>query len=426
MRRAYRIERRKLAAQASVRALALVCLIGPLAFAGVLALQGGVPGDALFGVWVHSSGFAVPLVLLGFAGNWGFPVIAGVVAGDLFAHEDRLGTWKTVLTRSCTRGELFVGKVLAAATFAVAMAAVAAISSLAAGLLVTGDQPLVSLSGTLISPLQCAGLVLAGWLTCVAPLLAFTGLAVLFSVATRNGIVGVLGPLLIALAMQLLALVGNGTIVHQLLISSAFDGWHGLFAAPAFYSPLVLGIAVSAAWSAACLAVAWLILRGRDVAGPPVPRNAGWQTAMRIAAGSGAVLALLAAAAGWGPEALTANRLRASLTPTFDNLTVLQQRQLGRVLPPGAHLTILTGCSRRSGAGPGPGDWSCTLDVFVPQAGAVPFQQTPVTYDVSVQSNGCYKATAPLALVGGQMLRAGDGHLIVNPLFTIYGCFDIL
>jgi hypothetical protein len=41
-----------------------------------------------------------------------------------------------------------------------------------------------------------------------------------------------------------------------------------------------------------------------------------------------------------------------------------------------------------------------------------------------VQSNGCYKAEAPLSLVGQQTLRAADGRIVVNPLFTFYGCFD--
>ena len=67
---------------------------------------------------------------------------------------------------------------------------------------------------------------------CLLPMLAYTSLAILFSVATRNGILGVLGPLLVALVTQLLDLIGKGVIVHMLLIGSAFDGWHGLFAEP--------------------------------------------------------------------------------------------------------------------------------------------------------------------------------------------------
>jgi hypothetical protein len=63
--------------------------------------------------------------------------------------------------------------------------------------------------------------------------------------------------------------------------------------------------------------------------------------------------------------------------------------------------------------------------VLIPQPGATPYEQT-VTYDVSVQSNGCYKADAPPAFVGQQLMRAPGGGNVVNPLFTIYGCFDTL
>ena len=43
----------------------------------MLKVQSGAPADALFGAWVHASGFALSLVILAFAGKWGFPVIAG-------------------------------------------------------------------------------------------------------------------------------------------------------------------------------------------------------------------------------------------------------------------------------------------------------------------------------------------------------------
>ena len=84
-------------------------------------MQSGTPSDALFGAWVHSSGFAISLVILGFAGTWGLPVIAGLLGGDLFASEDRHGTWKTILTRSCARSEVYIAKLLAAGTLAVAL-----------------------------------------------------------------------------------------------------------------------------------------------------------------------------------------------------------------------------------------------------------------------------------------------------------------
>ena len=128
----YRAERRKLTAQLATRALALVCAFGPLAFGAVLSLQSGVPADTLLGVWVHSSGYAVSFVVLGFGGYLGFPVLAGVLAGDIFSSEDRYGTWKSLLTRSRSRGELFAGKFLALLALASALLLATAASSLIA------------------------------------------------------------------------------------------------------------------------------------------------------------------------------------------------------------------------------------------------------------------------------------------------------
>ena len=422
----YRAERRKLATQLSTRLLALICVLGPFAFAGVLKIQSGSPADTLFGVWVHSSGFALSLVVLSFCGAWGFPVLAGVLAGDIFASEDRYGTWKMVLTRSSTRRDLFAGKVLAAFTFSIGLLVLLAASSLLAGVLLVGTGDLVSLGGTTFSAGHSLALVVTAWLLDILPMLAFTSLAVLFSVATRNGIVGVVGPAIVALVMQLLLLVGSGVWMHMLLAGSAFGGWYGLFTAHPYYGPPAIACIVSVIWIVACLAGSWLILRRRDFAGAPVARRAGWVMPVRVAVGAAALIAFLAIASNWGPAGDTAAKLKASIDPSFNNLTLLQQRELGRTVAPGAKLNVLTSCSRRASTPAGPGDWICTLDVFIPQPGAVPFNQTPVTYDVSVQSNGCYKAESPPSFVGQQTMKDADGKQVVNPLFVIYGCFNPL
>jgi ABC-2 type transport system permease protein len=422
----YRAERRKLATQLATRLLAVISVLGPFAFAGVLKIQTGSPADTLFGVWVHSSGFALSLVVLAFCGAWGFPVVAGVLAGDIFASEDRYGTWKMVLTRSSTRRDLFAGKVLAAGTFAIGLLLLLMISSLAAGLLLIGDGSLVDLSGRTLSTGHSLVLVVVAWLLNLLPMLAFTSLAVLFSVATRNGIVGVIGPALVDLVMQLLLLVGTGVWMHMLLTASAFQGWYPLFTAHPYYGPLVIACIVSVIWIVACLTASWLMLRRRDFAGAPVARRAGWVTPVRGAVVAAAVIAFLAIAANWGPAGDTAAKLKASIQPTFNNLTLLQQRELGRTVAPGAKLNVLTNCSRRASTPTGPGDWICTLDVFIPQPGAEPFQSTPVSYDVSLQSDGCYKATSPPSFVGQQTMKDAAGNQVVNPLFVIYGCFNPL
>ncbi len=281
---AFRTELQKLGAQLTSRLLGVVCIAGPFAFAAVLKVQSGTPSDALFGAWVHSSGFAISLVILGFAGTWGFPLIAGLLGGDLFASEDRHGTWKTILTRSCTRSDLYAGKLLAAGTLAVALTLLLALSSVLAGVLLVGAHSLVDLSGVLTSPGGLLGLTVLSWLLCLLPVLAYTSVAILFSVATRNGIIGVLGPLLVALLTQLLDLIGKGVGVHLLLIGSAFDGWHGLFTTHRFYGPLVISSLVSVAWIAACVTASWRILRRRDFLASTVSRGPDWRTPVRVVA----------------------------------------------------------------------------------------------------------------------------------------------
>lgn len=425
MLRVYRAERRKLLTQISVRVLALVCTLGPLAFGAILSQQSAVPADTLLGVWVHTSGYAVSLVVLGFGGYLGFPVVAGVLAGDLFSSEDRYGTWKTVLTRSRSRNEVFAGKVLAAGTLALALVALITLSSLVAGLLLTGDQPFVGLSGNVLSSGESLWLVLASWLLSVPPVLAFTSLALLFSVATRNGIVGVLGPLLVALIMQLLELIGKGTWVHMLLVASAFGDWHGLLSAPKFYGPLIVGNCVCVLWVAVCLGASWWILRRRDFAGTPLTRRPGWVLPVRLVLGASALIVVLGLATSLGPVAVTQARLEASISSAFNSLTVIQQKELGRTVSRGAKLKLHTICTRHAGKSEGPGDdWTCALRVITALPGSEPFITTPVIYDVSARADGCYKADAPPSFVGQQMMTNARGQSVVNPLYTIYACFD--
>src|SRR5262245_42589667 len=111
------VECGKLTAQIKARVVLAVCAIAPFAFAAALRVQSALPEDTLFGRSVKESGFALSLVVLGFAALWVFPVLTSVVGGDIFASEDRYGTWKTVLTRSRSRSEVFLGKVTAAFGF---------------------------------------------------------------------------------------------------------------------------------------------------------------------------------------------------------------------------------------------------------------------------------------------------------------------
>lgn len=427
VRRVYRAEVRKLSSQVVIRVVALLCFVVPFIFGALLKVQSGAPTDTLYGVWVHTSGFAVSLVVLASVAAWGVPLIAGAVAGDIFSSEERYGTWKLVLTRSCTRREVFVGKILAAATFVIGLLLLTAIASMIAGVVLVGAQSLVNLNGTLFSPAHSALLVFVSWLTLIPPALAFTALAVLFSIATRNGILGVIAPFAIALAMQLLLLVGTGIWSHLLLIGAALFTWHGLFNVHAYFGPLIVGIAVSVIWIVVCIDVSWALLRRRDYAGTPVTRRQGWGTPVRVVVAITAAIALIAIAGNLGPAGVTAKRLRGDLSTQFNRLTVMQQLDLGRHVPKNFKLQLaLPTCYRRGAAKDGPGDWVCYFYIIPPSGGALPSEPTDIDYDVSVNWDGCYKAQSPPAFIGQQTMKTKQGKNVINPLYTIYGCFNPL
>ena len=262
-----RVEGTKIAAQAKTRILVAACVIGPFAFAAAMQLQSSVPSDTLFGRSVNESGYAASLVVLGFAGLWAFPVLTSVVGGDLFSAEDRYGTWTTVLTRSRSRAELFSGKVLTALGFSVLTVVALAASSIAAGVLIVGAQPLIDLTGALHQGTAAAARVGLAWTSVLPPALAFTGFAVLLSVATKSSAAGIGLPVIIGLIMQLVAFVDGPEPVRRVLITSAFGAWHGLLSEPPYYRPLIDGLVVSGLYLAGCLIAAYGLLRRRDIGG---------------------------------------------------------------------------------------------------------------------------------------------------------------
>ncbi|MDQ2728418.1 MAG: ABC transporter permease [Actinomycetota bacterium] len=254
----------KLAAHTRTRVIAGLCLFAPFAALVVLQAQSSVPQDTLFGRWVHESGFALPLVILSFSGQWVLPILAGVVAGDIFSSEDHHGTWKAVVTRSRRRSQIFAGKLLAAVTWSVVAVVALAGASILAGLLI-GHQPLVDLSGRLDPAGRSLFLVVASWATVIAPTLGFTAVGVMLSVLTRHSVVGIGGPVVLGLVMQLGSLVNGADLIRVLMLTTPLGTWHGLWADPSFNGPLVDGLAVSAMWFVAATLIASVAFARRDI-----------------------------------------------------------------------------------------------------------------------------------------------------------------
>ncbi len=262
-----RWEIRKLRAQYRAKAVLVGALVLPVIVVVVIHGQSRPPKDTLFGRFATVNGFALALLVLGFAAQWVLPLLTAVVAGDIFASEDQHGTWKTVLTRSTSRAQLFWAKTLTAAGFAGLTLAVLATSTIVSSVLIVGHQPLIGLSGQTIPAADAVRLVAMAWATMLPPMLGFTCLAILLSVWSRNPAVGIAAPVVIGMVMQLVGALGGVEAIRPFLLTTPFEAWHGLLAAPRFTGPLADGLLTSAVWCALSLGAAFVLLRRRDITG---------------------------------------------------------------------------------------------------------------------------------------------------------------
>ena len=154
---------------------------------------------------MNQTGWAGPLVVLSFSGNWVLPVLTSLVAGDVFATEDRLGTWRHLLVAVRSPRRIFAAKALASLTIIMLLAAGLAASGIVGGLAAVGNRPLVGLDGHLLAPGQAASAVLLAWASVLAPTLAFAAVGLLGSVAFGRSPLGLVMPALLALLLQIRA-----------------------------------------------------------------------------------------------------------------------------------------------------------------------------------------------------------------------------
>lgn len=261
----WRVELSKLAAQLRVQVVVLACVLGPVLFVISVLTANVTPGDTIFGIWVHESGFADSLVMLNWAGLWALPVAISIVAGDICSEEHRLGTWTLLLTRSCSRAQVMAGKMLAASTYAVAVSLLIGLASTVAGLIAIGHQPLVGLSGTELSPHAALLATTGSWLSALAPELAITAIAFLSSVLSRNSWVGVLVPLVVVAFFNGVGFLSLIDPIRPFLPTTGLGAWHGLVRGDAYTNQIWTSVIVSVVWIVGCFGIAAAVFLRRDV-----------------------------------------------------------------------------------------------------------------------------------------------------------------
>ncbi|MHA6758077.1 ABC transporter permease [Streptacidiphilus sp. PAMC 29251] len=427
--RACRFELVKLVSQWRIRLLVLVCWTAPGLFVAAVSQQGTLPTDTPFGRWMHATGWAGPLVVLGFAGSWALPLLTSVVAGDVFAAEDRLGTWRHLLVAVRSPRRIFAAKALASLTVILLLVAGLVVSSTVGGLLTVGDQPLAGLDGHLLTPSDAAGNVLLAWACALAPTLALAAIGLLGSVLLKRSPMGLLLPALVAVAMQLAQLLPMPVALRLALPGYAFIAWHGLFAGPAQPYELLVSVAVSLVWVVVATGLAYQLFMRRDftnVSDDGIGRRALMVALLPLAGLLALTFGAVAAATPSLGSGISQAKVQRSVATVFAHLYRMQTEQLHRPAVTEAQLRVTAACDRSDGqvdpAGPG-NDWRCVVTWHLPGAAApgTAVYQLDVTSDGRIVADG----DGPKEVNGYFLVRTPTGDA-PNPLWQFDGDVELI
>jgi ABC-2 type transport system permease protein len=427
--RGYRFELVKLLSQWRVRLLVLACWIAPALFVAAVSQQSSLPVDTLFGRWMSATGWAGPLVMLGFSGTWALPLLTSMVAGDVFASEDRLGTWRHLLVAVRSPRRIFAAKALASLTVILLLVAGLAGSSAAGGLVAVGNHPLVGLDGHVLTPADAAGKVLLAWVCVLAPTLALAAIGLLGSVALGRSPMGLLLPALVALAMQLAQMLPLPVAVRLALPGYAFIAWNGLFTSPAQVGPLLIGIVVSLVWAGVATALAYLLFLRRDFTNlthDGSGRRAITAGVLPLVVLVGITIAVVGPATGATGSGIEQEKVQQSVATAFAHLYRLQTKQLNRPDVTEAQLKATAACTKGGGrvAAQGPGnDWRCVVTWHLPDVEAA----GTAIYQLDVSAGGRYVADGdgPKEVNGYFQVRTPTGD-VPNPLWQFDGNVELL
>ena len=429
LRRGYRFELVKLVSQWRLRLVFLACLLAPAVYTAVVSRQTSLPADAVYGRWMNQSGWAGSLVILVFMGTLVLPLLTCVVAGDVFAVEDRLGTWRHLLVAVRSPRRIFLAKALAALTVTLLLLAALVVSSILGGLISIGSQPLPGLDGHLMGAGELSRTVLLAWLSIVPPTLAFSAVGLLGSVALGRSPLGLLMPVVLALVLEGVQLMPVPVALRLALPANAFLGYRGLLTSPAELGPLWIGTVVSLAWAALATLLAYRLFVRRDFTDLAYDGSgrrflvAGVAPLVGMVALTTAVLATATGATGTGIER---SKLETALATSFSHLYVLQTEELHRPAVTEEQLHATARCDkggdRVDDVGPG-ADWRCVVTWTLPGATAT----GNAIYQLDVAADGRYVADGdgPKEVNGFFQIHTPRGDA-PNPLWQFDGFVDLL
>jgi ABC-2 type transport system permease protein len=250
----------------------LLCLL-PTIVAVFLAVTGvgPRPGEGpTFLSAVLANGRLYPAAALGIVLPIFLPLAVAVVAGESIAGEASVGMLRYLLARPVARTRLLVAKLVAVIVYTGFAVVAVAVSGLAVGEFVIGQQTggpaaTITVSGTSLSTGQLAvraGLMMAyiGW-----SMLGVASVSLFLSTLTDSALGAALGGIAILVGSTVLVGLDAADSVNEWLPTRYWLAWVDLFRDPILWHDLQRGLLVQALWIAVLLGMGWANFTARDI-----------------------------------------------------------------------------------------------------------------------------------------------------------------
>ncbi len=226
--------------------------------------EGGGEGP-LFMQRITDNGMFVTLASLSALLPFLLPMAAAMVAGYMIAGEAELGTMRIVLLRPVRRGSFLLAKWTMSVVYLAVGFGVMVAGGLLFGGLFFGLHPMITLSGTTVGVWHGLGLILLACGYGLAAMACIVSLSLLLSTLTDSSLTALIGTIVIYIVITVLIQFSYFDWLRPWVFPQYLLEFSNFFRDPIYWTPILKGLAVFAAWSCGLTFVAYLVFRRKDV-----------------------------------------------------------------------------------------------------------------------------------------------------------------
>ena len=223
------------------------------------------PGDPPFVTHVSANGLLVALSALYALASFLLPIVAAMGGASSVASEAESGTLKTWLTRPVGRTAVLLTKWVSATLYALVGAALVGLVSLAAGAVVFGLHPFVTLSGTTLSVPHALGLIATAYLLVVAGAVCSLTVALFISTLTDSSLTAAMIAIAVFTVLTVLNVFSTFDFMKPYTYSTFRLAFVDLFRSPVYWPPIRDALLDYGVTVGALLLAAWAVFGRKDV-----------------------------------------------------------------------------------------------------------------------------------------------------------------